>query len=176
MEAVDREGRRLALDILGRGDLVGGPPGWIAEASVRALTETSLAPAGPAALRDGLARRAHRTTTLACALAWDRVADRVSGRFDDLADRFGRPVPGGRCVRLDLTQDDVADLAGTTRESVNRALAELADHGRITGRREGYVVWRAPVGPEAAEGGRPPATPRPGGSRASTSCSTAPDP
>jgi CRP/FNR family transcriptional regulator, cyclic AMP receptor protein len=140
MHVVDPDGRRLALDVLGRGDLVGGPPGLIADASVRAMIQTWLAPAGPAALRDGLARRAHRTSALACALAWDQVAERVAGRLDDLAERFGRPVPGGRCVRLALTQDDIADLAGSTRESVNRALAELARRGRVTGRRGAYVV------------------------------------
>jgi len=140
MHVVDPDGRKLALDVLGRGDLVGGPPGWTAEASVRAMIETWLAPAGPAAVRDGLARRAHRASALACVLAWDQVAERVAGRLDDLAERFGRPVPGGRCVRLALTQDEIADLAGSTRESVNRALADLARRGRVTRGRGVYVV------------------------------------
>jgi CRP/FNR family cyclic AMP-dependent transcriptional regulator len=173
MDVVDPEGRRLALDVLGRGDLVGGPPGWIAEASVRAMVETWLAPAGPAALRDGLARRAHRSSALACALAWDRVAERVAGRLDDLAERFGRPVPGGRCLRLALTQDDIADLAGSTRESVNRALAELARRGRVTGQPGAYVVGADRTGRSAPSGAPGSASPPPAGSRASTSCSTA---
>jgi CRP/FNR family cyclic AMP-dependent transcriptional regulator len=173
MEAVDPEGRRLALDLLGRGDLVGGPPGWIAEASVRAKVPSWLAPAGPAALRDGLARRAHRSSGLACALAWDRVADRVARRFDDLAERFGRPVPDGRCVRLTLTQDDLADLAGSTRESVNRAIAELARRGRIAGEPGAYVVRADSSAPVATSADPGSATPRPAGSRANRSCSSA---
>lgn len=141
METVDPDGHRLAIDLLGRGDLVGGPPGWVAEASVAAVIQTWLAPAGPAALRDGLARRAHRTASLASALAWDRVVDRVAARLDDLADRFGRPVPGGRCIRFRLTQEDLAGLIGSSRETVNRALSELGREGRVSGGgREPFVI------------------------------------
>jgi CRP-like cAMP-binding protein len=131
METVDPEGRRLALDLLGRGDLVGGPPGWAADASVTATIETWLAPAGPAALRDGLARRAHRATALAGALAWDPVPERIAARFDDLAERFGRPLRDARVVRIPLTQEEIASLTGSTRETVNRALAGLRRRGRL---------------------------------------------
>jgi CRP-like cAMP-binding protein len=68
------------------------------------------------------------------------VTERVAGRLDDLAERFGRPVAGGRGISLALTQDDLADLAGSTRESVNRALAELARLGRVRATRGTYVV------------------------------------
>jgi hypothetical protein len=169
MHVVDPDGRRLGLDILGVQDLVGGPPGWIAEASVRAMVETSLAPAGPAELRDGLTRRAQRSSALACTLAWGRVAERVAGRLEDLAERFGRPVAGGWSIPLALTQDDLADLAGSTRESVNRALAELARHGRVRAHRGTYVVVPRSSTPSIAD----PVIPRPAGSRASTSCSSA---
>src|SRR5688500_3590432 len=98
MEVVDLEGHRLALDVLGPGDLVGGPISWTSDASVRALVTSGLFPAGPAALRDGLARRARRAAWLACSVAWDRIADRLAARPEDLAVRFGRQVPGGRCL------------------------------------------------------------------------------
>ena len=41
MELVDPEGHRLALDLLGPGDLVGGPSEWMADASVRALVTSA---------------------------------------------------------------------------------------------------------------------------------------
>lgn len=146
MEVVDVEGHRLALDVLGPGDLVGGPTSWVSDASVRALLTSGLFAAGPIALRDGLARRARRTAWLACSVAWDRIADRLATRLDDLAVRFGRPVPGGRCVELPLTQDHLAGLTGAARESVNRALAELAAAGRVERADGRYVVRPGPLG------------------------------
>lgn len=140
MELVDAEGHCLALDLLGPGDLVGGPTSWTADASVRALVTSGLFPAGTIALRDGLARRARRATWLACSVAWDRIADRLVARLEDLAVRFGRPVPGGRCLELPLTQEHLAGLTGATRESVNRALAELAADGRVERTRGRYVI------------------------------------
>jgi CRP-like cAMP-binding protein len=142
METVDAEGRRLGLDLLGRGDLVGGPPRWTADPTVTAAIETWLAPAGPAAIRDGLTRRAHRVTALACALAWDPVPDRVAARFDDLAERFGRPVRDAVGVRIPLTQEEIASLAGSTRESVNRALATLRRRGRLLRVDDVFLVRR----------------------------------
>jgi CRP/FNR family transcriptional regulator, cyclic AMP receptor protein len=140
MELVDTEGHCLALDLLGPGDLVGGPAAWTADASVRALVTSGLFAAGPVALRDGLARRARRASWLACSVAWDRIADRLVARLEDLALRFGRPVPGGRCLELPLTQEHLAGLTGATRESVNRALAELAAEGRVERMRGRYVI------------------------------------
>jgi CRP-like cAMP-binding protein len=140
MEVVDAEGHRLVLDLLGPGDLVGGPSTWTADASVRALVTSGLFAAGPVALRDGLARRARRATWLACSVVWDRVAERVAIRLEDLAVRFGRPVPGGRCLELPITQEHLAGLTGATRESVNRALAELAGAGRVERARGRYVI------------------------------------
>jgi CRP/FNR family cyclic AMP-dependent transcriptional regulator len=149
MEVVDADGHRLALDMLGPGDLVGGPPGWTADASVRAVVTSGLFAAGPTALRDGLARRARRASWLACSVAWDRIADRLGTRLDDLAVRFGRPVPGGRILELPLTQEHLAGLTGATRESVNRALAELAAAGRVQRSRGRYVV-RPAAAPDGA--------------------------
>jgi CRP/FNR family cyclic AMP-dependent transcriptional regulator len=140
MELVDLEGHRLALDVLGPGDLVGGPTTWTADASVRALLTSGLFAAGPIALRDGLARRARRAAWLACSVAWDRIADRLIARLDDLAARFGHPVPGGRRLDLPLTQEHLAGLTGATRESVNRALAELTGAGRVERSLGRYVV------------------------------------
>jgi CRP/FNR family transcriptional regulator, cyclic AMP receptor protein len=168
MEVVDAEGHRLALDLLGPGDLVGGPTTWTADASVRALVTSGLVAAGPMDLRDGLARRAHRAAWMACSVAWDRIADRVAIRLEDLAARFGRPVPGGRCLELPLTQEQLAGLTGATRESVNRALAELAAAGRVERARGRYVIRPAGLAVAAAP------TPRPAASQGSMRCSTAP--
>jgi CRP-like cAMP-binding protein len=112
------------------------------------VVTSGLFAAGPTALRDGLARRARRASWLACSVAWDRIADRLGTRLDDLAVRFGRPVPGGRILELPLTQEHLAGLTGATRESVNRALAELAAAGRVHRSRGRYVV--RPAAPDGA--------------------------
>ena len=150
MEMIDIEGHRLALDVLGPGDLVGGPPSWTSDASVRALLKSGLFAAGPIALRDGLARRARRASWLACSVAWDRIADRLAARLDDLAARFGKPVPGGRCVELPLTQEHLGGLTGAARESVNRALAELSMTGRVERMRGRYIVRPGSAGADPA--------------------------
>jgi CRP-like cAMP-binding protein len=149
-EIVDAEGHRLILDVLGPGDLVGGPETATAGDSVRALVPSGLFAAGSIAVRDGLVRRARRAAWLACAIAWDRLPDRLLVRMDDLALRFGRVVPGGRLLELPLTQEHLAALTGSARESVNRALSDLAAAGRV-GRSNGrYVVRQAAADPSGS--------------------------
>ena len=125
------DGRVLGFDVLGPGDPVGGPHGSPSPAEVRALSAVRLQPVEPDRagwLVDG---RRRRLADLAHQLAWVDVTDRVSLRLEDLARRFGRPAPGGTLVRLALTQEDLAALCGTSRESANRALRALRDDGRV---------------------------------------------
>jgi CRP/FNR family cyclic AMP-dependent transcriptional regulator len=42
-----------------------------------------------------------------------------------MAGRFGEPVPDGTRVHHDLTQEQLAQHIGASRESVNKALSEL---------------------------------------------------
>jgi CRP-like cAMP-binding protein len=147
--AVSPEGGVLGLDVLGPGDLVSGPIGATARCSVRALRPSQLRPAtgdlGPLE-----AEQARRMTELACELAWLDVTGRVERRLVDLAVRFGRPVSGGMAVPWRLNQEDLAALAGTSRESANRAVRRLIRRGRISVVRRGkYVVHPRPrvVGP-----------------------------
>ena len=54
---------------------------------------------------------------------------RVAKALLDLADRFGRPAEGGVRVAHDLTQEELAQLVGASRETVNKALADFATRG-----------------------------------------------
>ena len=47
----------------------------------------------------------------------------------DLSDRFGRPAEDGILVAHDLTQEELAQLVGASRETVNKALADFAGRG-----------------------------------------------
>jgi CRP/FNR family cyclic AMP-dependent transcriptional regulator len=139
--AVSDDGHILALDVLGPGDLVGEPDGAPAEHDVKALRPGRLRIAGAAEAAGLAAARARRAAGLARDLAWLDVGSRIEGRLVDLACRFGRPVPGGTLVSLPLTQEDLAALTGTSRESANRALRALERRGRLTCATRGrYVV------------------------------------
>jgi CRP-like cAMP-binding protein len=77
------------------------------------------------------------------------VRERVRSDLLDLAARFGRDTAHGRRIELPLTQDHLAELVGSTRETVNRAFRTLPREACIEGRR--YVVRMEP-GSEPADG------------------------
>jgi CRP/FNR family cyclic AMP-dependent transcriptional regulator len=138
------DGRELALDLLLPGDAVGEPAGAPSPCSVRALRPTRLRAASPGAVAGLLSARNARLADLACHLAWLDVADRIERRLDDLAIRAGRPLPdGGTRVSIRLTQDEIASLAGTSRETANRALHRLMRRGAVAAEGRGrYAVRR----------------------------------
>lgn len=138
--SVSADGHVLALDVLGPGDLVGEPDGCPHEASVRALRVCRLAPAGGPSIAPLVGARARRAAALARELAWLDVPGRVQARLAALADRFGSIVPGGIALTLSLTQDDLAALAGTSRESANRALRTLERSGQLSIIGRGHYV------------------------------------
>ena len=140
--AVTDAGRELVVDVLGPGDVAGEPPGVASPVSVRALRPCRLSSIPPRAAADVLAARAHRAAALAGDLAWLSVRMRVARRLEDLAERFGRPVDDGRLILLPLTQDEIAAIAGTSRESVNRALRSLVAMGTIRIAARGRYVVR----------------------------------
>jgi CRP/FNR family transcriptional regulator, cyclic AMP receptor protein len=134
-------GHELVLDVLGPGHVTGEPNGVPSPVTVRALRPSRLSPVSPRAAADLLTTRAHRAAALAAELAWLGVRARITRRLEDLAERFGRPVEGGRLILLPLTQDEIAALSGTTRESANRALRAMIADGEIrTAARGRYVV------------------------------------
>jgi len=141
--AVSDDGHVLALDVLGPGDLVGEPDGAPALHGVTALGPGRMRVAETTEAAGLAAARARRLTVLASDLAWLDVCSRIEGRLLDLASRFGRPVPGGTLVSLPLTQEDLAALSGTSRESANRALRDLQRRGRVASATRGRYVVRA---------------------------------
>jgi CRP-like cAMP-binding protein len=62
-------------------------------------------------------------------LVFTDVPGRVAKALLDLSERFGRPVEGGIMVSHDLTQEELAQLVGASRETVNKALADFASRG-----------------------------------------------
>ena len=78
-----------------------------------------------------LARRLCRTNIDLTDLIFIDVSGRVATRLLGLAQRFGTREGGAMRLTHDLTQEELAQLVGATRESVNKALADFAHRGWI---------------------------------------------
>lgn len=78
-----------------------------------------------------LARRIRRGHSSITDTAYADVSTRVAKHLLSLAQRFGLHEDGHLRVTTDLTQEQFAQLVGTSRESVNKALCEFVDRGWI---------------------------------------------
>lgn len=76
-----------------------------------------------------LARRLRRTNEALADLVFSDVPGRVAKALLDLSERFGRPTEDGLRVAHELTQEELAQLVGASRETVNKALADFASRG-----------------------------------------------
>jgi CRP/FNR family cyclic AMP-dependent transcriptional regulator len=78
-----------------------------------------------------LARRLRRTNNNLADLMFTDVPGRVAKQLLALAQRFG--IQEGDALRLnhDLTQEEIAQLVGASRETVNKALADFVHRGWI---------------------------------------------
>jgi CRP/FNR family cyclic AMP-dependent transcriptional regulator len=142
------DGRENLLSVIGPGEMFGelslfDPRPRTQTAT--ALTDTRLAALDHQALRDrvtgrpdmalhllrALAQRLRRTNEVMTDLVFTDVPGRVAKALLDLADRFGVQRPDGLQVNHDLTQEELAQLVGASRETVNKALADFAGRGWI---------------------------------------------
>lgn len=140
------DGRENLLAILGPGEMFGElslfDPGprtatatAIAETQILGLSNEQLQrfitarPYVAGTLLAALARRLRRTNENLADLVFTDVPGRVAKALLDLSRRFGRPVESGVMVAHDLTQEELAQLVGASRETVNKALADFASRG-----------------------------------------------
>ncbi|BBY99185.1 CRP-like cAMP-activated global transcriptional regulator [Mycolicibacterium fallax] len=86
-----------------------------------------------------LARRLRRTNNALCDLIFTDVPGRVAKQLLDLANRFGSPDDGAMRIDLTLTQNELAQLVGSSRETINKALSDFAQRGWI--RQQGRATW-----------------------------------
>lgn len=140
------DGRENMLALLGPGELCGelslfdpGPR----TASAVALTDCEVARFGHDSLRPWitahpevgerllqvLARRLRRTNDAMADLVFTDVPGRVAKALTDLGTRFGSEESDGLRVQHGLTQEELAQLVGASRETVNKALADFASRG-----------------------------------------------
>src|SRR2546423_983201 len=62
-------------------------------------------------------------------MAYHRVDRRLARKLGDLSDRFGTPTDGGTLIDARLTQQELADMIGTTRETLAHAIADFRRQG-----------------------------------------------
>ncbi|WNV92018.1 Crp/Fnr family transcriptional regulator [Umezawaea sp. Da 62-37] len=85
-----------------------------------------------------LTRRLHQANAMTVDLTVTDVAGRVAKTLLRLTERFGSQETGLLRVTHDLTQEEIGQLVGASRETVNKALAHFTERGWL--RREGKGV------------------------------------
>jgi len=87
-----------------------------------------------------LARRLRRTNNMLADLIFTDVPGRVAKQLLYLASKFGSMEGGQLRVTHDLTQEELAQLVGASRETVNKALADFASRGWLRLEGKGVVI------------------------------------
>jgi CRP/FNR family cyclic AMP-dependent transcriptional regulator len=87
-----------------------------------------------------LARRLQRTNNHLADLIFTDVPGRVAKQLLELAQQFGTQEGDVLRVTHDLTQDELAQLVGASRETVNKALADFARRGWIHLEGKGVLI------------------------------------
>ncbi len=87
-----------------------------------------------------LTERFMRVTHRLEGLAFRDISSRLARVLLRLADEFPHDVDGHRAIDVRLTQQDLADLIGATRERTNKALADLRRRGLIGMRRRTIAI------------------------------------
>jgi CRP-like cAMP-binding protein len=134
--ASSREGRQGVTAIAGPGDLFGEDAlsGGARTGRASALADGTTirsAPGDQAPLVAALAERSRVVTLSLQALLLHRASPRIAAQLADLARRHGVPERGGILIPFSLTQEQIALMAGTTRETANRALRDFERAGWI---------------------------------------------
>jgi CRP/FNR family transcriptional regulator, cyclic AMP receptor protein len=142
------DGRESVLAVLGPGEMFGElslfDPGPRASTAT-ALTDATVAGLGRSALRpwltgrpevaeallQALAARLRRTSEAVGDLVFSDVPGRVAKALLELSERFGQKTDEGILVAHDMTQEELAQLVGASRETVNKALADFAARGWV---------------------------------------------
>jgi CRP/FNR family transcriptional regulator, cyclic AMP receptor protein len=87
-----------------------------------------------------LARRLRHTNDNLADLIFTDVPGRVAKQLLQLAQRFGTQEDGAMRVTHDLTQEEIAQLVGSSRETVNKALGDFAHRGWIQLEDKGVLI------------------------------------
>ncbi|MFN2484020.1 MAG: Crp/Fnr family transcriptional regulator [Candidatus Limnocylindria bacterium] len=152
------DGKQLTLDILDKGRVV-GRMSWLGQdltdVYAEAVEDSLVCSFTPQELERliqrypqiGLNIIRYLSDRLA-ASEWEReimayrsVEQRLASRILELLDRFGAEEEGGTAVDARLTQQELADMIGTTRETLAQTISRLREQGLLDMRNQRIVVF-----------------------------------
>jgi CRP-like cAMP-binding protein len=155
------DGREVVLAVMGPGEVFGELS--LFDAGVRTADATALEDTAVLALSHALFRpflaehpgvaihllevlsgRLRETGEALQDVIFSDVPGRLAKRLLDLAGRYGTPDGGGTLIDLTLTQEELAQMVGAARESVNKAVASFVSRGWLEIRGRKYVVTDEP--------------------------------
>jgi len=151
------QGNDLVLAVLGAGDFFGDLSlldGRPRSASAAATSDTTLLalertdfialitsrPEAAMAVLEAVSRRLRETDEMAADLAFLDVPGRLAKKLLDLAASNGVQKSSGVLIDLAVTQEELANMIGVTRESVNRNLSDFKKMGLVTNQGRKIIV------------------------------------
>jgi CRP-like cAMP-binding protein len=154
------DGRETILSILKEGDFFGEMSMFdssLRSASIKALTEVEVGTINRAEFLDlldrnpkigrllviELAERLRAANALIAATTSQDIRARLASLLLNLSEQFGEPVDNGIKISLRLTNQEMANMIGTTRETVNRTLNRFWDD-QLVDMRTAHVVVTSP--------------------------------
>ena len=155
------DGRETILSILKEGDFFGEMSMFdssLRSASIKTLTEVEVGAIRQAdfvvlldrnprigrSLVIALSERLRAANALIAATTSQDIRARLASLLLNLGDQFGEQVENGTRITLRLTNQDMANMIGTTRETVNRTLNRFWDD-KLVDMRTAHVVIVEPA-------------------------------
>jgi len=164
------DGKQLTLDIYEKGTILGdmGLLGQdrLPEAYAEAIDDGVICTISPDELRRlierhpivgvnvirHLSRRLQSAERELEAMAYQRVDQRLARKLLDLGRRFGVVTERGTLIQARLTQQELAEMIGTTRETLAHTLGDFRRQGLLESEKHNVVIRDAERLAEVADG------------------------
>lgn len=159
--SISSEGKEYTLGYLGAGDIFGEVS--ILDRGPRTATVTAIEPCEVLAIRRDhflqflrecpevainfltlLAARLRETNQILEDSSLRQLPSRLARRLIHLASGFGHATMNGVKIPIKLSQQDLGNMTGATRESINRQLREWESYGMIASE-QGYITILDPA-------------------------------
>lgn len=159
IHTVSEEGKEILLNILDAGDVFGeialldgqertagavamGPTVLLRVDRAHFLPFLERHPALCIRLMGVLCERLRWTSNVIEDTVFLEISRRLAKRLLSLARTHGKPVQAGTQINIKLSQEDLANMVGATRESVNKGLRKLVSL-EVIGNEMGYIIVRS---------------------------------